>query len=71
MVLGVLVVWTLLTYVMVGVFVIGAFSFGHNSLVPPKLQFIIDAVMASALLIYILTGWGMHKLVRRNPGSHH
>jgi hypothetical protein len=69
MVLGVLVVWTILTYVMVGIFVLGAFSFGHNSLVPPKDQFIIDAVMGSALLIYTLTGWGMHRLVLRKYNS--
>jgi len=69
MVLGVLVVWTILTYVMVGIFVLGAFSFGHNSLVPPKDQFIIDAVMGSALLIYTLTGWGMRRLILRKTNT--
>ena len=69
MVLGVLVVWTILTYVMVGVFVIGAFSFGHNSLVPPKDQFIVDAVVGGALLIYALTGWGMHRLIMRSSNT--
>ena len=48
---------------MAALFVLGAFSFGHNSLVPPKDQFIIDAVVGSALLIYGFLGWFFRLLV--------
>jgi HEAT repeat protein len=60
-----LIVWTGLTYAVVAVFVFGAFSFGHNSLVAPSAQFIIDAVVGSALLIYGFLGWAMRRLVLR------
>lgn len=63
--IGVLVVWAGLTWAMVVLFFFGAFSFGHNYLVAPRSQFIIDAVMGSALLVYGFLGWVMHKLVRR------
>ena len=65
-VVGVLIVWTGLTYAMVALFVIGAFSFGHNSLVPPRDQVIIDLVMTSGLLLYLFFGWMMKKLINRN-----
>ena len=64
-VIGVLIVWTGLTCAMVALFVLGAFSFGHNSLVAPKDQFIIDAVAGSALLIYGILGWALGRLVRK------
>ena len=65
-VVGVLIVWTGLTYAMVALFAIGAFSFGHNSLVPPRDQIIIDLVMTSGLSLYLLFGWMMKKLINRN-----
>ena len=65
-VVGVLIVWTGLTYAMVALFAIGAFSFGHNSLVPPRDQIIIDLVMTSGLLLYLFFGWMMKKLINRN-----
>ncbi len=65
-VVAVLIVWTGLTYAMVALFVIGAFSFGHNYLVPPRDQIIIDAVMTSGLLLYVFFGWMMKKLINRD-----
>jgi hypothetical protein len=64
-VIGILIVWTGLTYAMVALFFFGAFAFGHNSLVPPKDQFIIDAVVGSALLIYGFIGWFFGRLVNK------
>jgi hypothetical protein len=64
-VLAVLVIWTGLTYAMVALFVIGAFGFGHNSLVANKDQFIIDGVMAAGLSVYAFFGWLMKKLINR------
>ena len=65
-VVGVLIVWTGLTYAMVALFVIGAFSFGHKSLVPPRDQIISDLVMTSGLLLYMFFGWMMKKLINRS-----
>ena len=65
-VVGVLITWTGLTYAVVALFVIGAFSFGHNYLVPPRDQIIIDLVMTSGLLLYLFFGWMMKKLINRN-----
>jgi len=64
-IIGVLLVWTGLTYAMAVLFFFGAFMFGHNSLVPPKEQFIIDAMASGALLIYGFLGWFMGKQVRK------
>ena len=63
-----LIVWAGLTYGVVAVFVFGAFSFGHNSLVAPVSQFIIDAVVGSALLIYGFLGWAMQRMLLRQAG---
>lgn len=65
-VIGVLIAWTGLTYAMVALFVLGAFSFGHNYLVKPTEQFIIDAVMLGGMLVYVFFGWVMKKLINRN-----
>jgi len=50
---------------MVALFFFGAFAFGHNSLMPPKDQFIIDSVVGSALLLYGFLGWFMGRLVNK------
>ena len=63
-----LIVWAGLTYGVVAVFVFGAFSFGHNSLVAPGSQFIIDAVVGSALLIYGFLGWALQRMLLRQAG---
>jgi len=63
-----LIVWAGLTYGMVAVFVFGAFSFGHNSLVAPSSQYIIDSVVGCALLIYGFLGWAMRRLLLRQVG---
>lgn len=63
-----LIVWAGLTYGVVAVFVFSAFSFGHNSLVAPGSQFIIDAVVMCVLLIYVFSGWAMRRLLLRQLG---
>lgn len=63
-----LIVWAGLTYGVVALFVFGAFSFGHNSLVAPSSQFIIDAVVMCVLLIYVFSGWAMRRLLLRQVG---
>ena len=65
-----LIVWAGLTYGMVAVFVFGAFSFGHNSLVAPSSQYIIDSVVGCALLIYGFLGWAMRRLLLRQVGRY-
>ncbi len=62
---GVLLVWIVLSYGMVALFVWTAFGFGHNAMVPPQQQLMLDASIGVALLVYAALGWGMHKLVRR------
>lgn len=64
-----LLAWLGLTGTMVGVFFFGAFSFGHNSLVPPKTQFGIDLNMVLALLVFSFVGWVMKRLVRLRETS--
>jgi len=63
-----LIVWAGLTYGVVAVFVFGAFSFGHNSLVAPSSQFIIDAVVTCVLLTYVFSGWALRRLLLRQVG---
>ena len=62
---GILIAWTGLNYAMVVLFVLGAFSFGHNSLVSPGDQLIIISVAGSALLIYGFIGWALGRVVRK------
>ncbi len=62
---GVMLVWVALTCGMVWLFIFGAFSFGHNYLVPIRQQLFIDLVMGGSLLLYAGLGWAMHYLVRR------
>lgn len=62
---GVMLAWVVLTYGMVYLFVVGAFSFGHNYLVPIRQQLLIDLVMGGSLLVYAGLGWAMHYLIRR------
>ena len=62
-IMGILIVGTVLTYAMVALFFLGAFSFGHNSLVKPADQFIIDAVMTAGLLVYGFIGWFLRRFV--------
>lgn len=62
---GVMLAWVALTYGMVWLFVMGAFSFGHNYLVPIRQQLFIDLVMGGSLLVYAALGWAMHYLIRR------
>jgi hypothetical protein len=64
-IVGILIVWTGLTYAMAVLFFFGAFMFGHNSLVPPKEQFIIDAMAGAALLVYGFLGWLFARLVNK------
>jgi hypothetical protein len=64
-IISILLVWTGLTYAMAVLFFFGAFMFGHNSLVPPKEQFIIDAMAGSALLLYGFLGWLFARLVNK------
>ncbi len=63
-IIGVVIVWAGLTFAMIALFVFGAFSFGHNYLVAPRDQLIIDAVAGSALLVYGFFGWALGLLVR-------